>query len=112
MTEITFYRDNGIYTGFKAEGHASFARRNKDIVCAAISALTQTTVNSLDEINHEDIEVATDDGLLIFNLKSNKEPSSQILLQSLYLGLEGISKEYGTKYCKVVIKEEETYVKA
>ena len=112
MTKITFFKRNGIYTGFVADGHAGFSKKGKDIVCAAISVLTTNTINSLDEINHEDIEVATDDGVMVFNLKTNKESSSQVLMESLVLGLESIQKEYGSKYCKVTYKEENANDKA
>ena len=42
MTKITFFKKKGLYYGFRAEGHADFAARGEDIVCAAISILTQT----------------------------------------------------------------------
>lgn len=112
MTEITFIKRNGLYVGFNAIGHAGYAEEGKDIVCSAISALTINTVNSLTDINNEDVSVDIKDGDLSVRIKSNKEESSQVLMKSLELGLTGIQDEYGIKYCKVVYKEENANVKA
>ena len=112
MTKVTFIKRNGIYIGFDAEGHAGFDNKGKDIVCAAISVLTINTVNSLEEINHEDVSADVKDGNLVVRLKSNKESSSQTLIESLILGLKSIQEEYGNKYVKVVYKEENANVKA
>jgi len=112
MTKVTFFKRNGVYIGFDAEGHAGFADKGEDIVCAAISILTINTVNSLEEINHEDVDASMKDGNLEVRLKSNREASSQVLIESLILGLNSIRKEYGNKYVKVVYKEENANVKA
>ena len=112
MTKITFFMKDGSFTGFEACGHASFDVSGKDVVCAAISVLTANTVNSLTEINHEEVSVKTSDGVMTVKLISNYEKSSQVLLQALELGLVGISKKYGSKYCKVDYKEENANVRA
>ena len=112
MTKITFYTENGVYRGFSAEGHAGFKKKGEDIVCAAISVLITNTVNALETITCEDIEVGKDDGYLVMNLKSFNNPASQVLMKTLALGVEGIQKEYGKKYCTVVYKEENANVKA
>jgi len=114
MTNVIFFKKDGYYTGFTVSGHAMFNQKGKDIVCAAISVLTINTINALDEINHESMDVDMDEnkGLLKMVLLSHKEESSQTLMKTLVLGLESIQKEYGRKYCKVDYKEEDANVKA
>ena len=70
MTKITFFKKDGMYTGFSVSGHSGYAQSGEDIVCAAISVLTINTVNALDEINHEELQVAQDEetGYLLMNL--------------------------------------------
>ena len=49
MTTITVYTlDGGVIGGYEAGGHAGGRRiRGYDLVCCAVSALTQTGVNAL-----------------------------------------------------------------
>ncbi len=105
MTTVTFYMRDGRYTGFDAEGHAMYASHGRDIVCAAISVLTITTVNAIEELNHEEIECGKKEGSLTFRLLSEKDRSTQKLLETLKFGLENIRDEYGDGYLEVMTKE-------
>ncbi len=106
MTKATFIKRNGIYTGFDVKGHSGFADSGEDIVCAAISALTINTVNSIDEFTDDAIEAFSEDGLLTARLKTVNDSAAQVLMKALVLGLENIQEEYGKKYLKVDYKEE------
>lgn len=107
MTKITFIKKGDKYTGFFAEGHSGYGVAGEDIVCASISVLIINTVNSIDVINHEKVELVTneDEGVIIFNLLSDNEPSTQVLFQSLNLGLTSIQSEYGNDFIQVITKE-------
>ena len=49
MTKIFLYvRGKDDIRGFLSAGHADWAEEGSDIVCAAVSALTQTCVNALE----------------------------------------------------------------
>ena len=51
MIKISFFtNDDNEITGFDFSGHAGFAESGNDIVCAAVSALVFTTVNSIDQL--------------------------------------------------------------
>ena len=114
MTTITFFKENGEYTGLVADGHAGYADEGQDIICAAISVLITTTINALDEINHEMIDFGMNEyeGYLTFKIINQKDPSSQVLMKALVLGLQSIQNEYGSNYCLVDFKEETQNVKA
>lgn len=109
MTQITFHKTRaGEYRGFTCDGHAGYAAYGEDIVCAAISVLVINTINSLDEITEEnmDVTINEDDGRIrcFFTDQPLKE-TSKVLVDSLVLGLTHIEKQYGKKHCKLHFKE-------
>ena len=42
MIKVTFYTHNEKYVKLVSKGHAGFAERGEDIVCSAISSITQS----------------------------------------------------------------------
>ncbi len=97
MTEISFYiTEDDKYFGFETEGHAGYARAGKDIVCAAVSVLTQNFVNSVEELLKTDVSVELDSksGYMDIRISDYDKDDVQLLFKSLVLGLEEISKEY------------------
>ena len=50
-TTVTFFkRSDGALIGYRAGGHSGYAEAGEDIVCAGVSALTQSTLNGLQNI--------------------------------------------------------------
>jgi hypothetical protein len=107
MIKATFYRDSdGDYKGFNVSGHAGFANAGKDIVCAAVSALTINTVNSVDRLTGDSYRVEQDkSGSIKFRFDEKSDGDGQLLLDSLRLGLTEIAKEYGDRHLRVYFKE-------
>lgn len=109
MTTVVIYRDRkGSYKGFTCMGHAGYARRGKpDILCAAISALTIGTINSLEELADERLSVTENEqtGFLRCDFESVLQEKSSFLMDSMVLSLENISREYGGKYLQVKFEE-------
>ena len=92
--------------GFQTEGHAEYADPGQDIVCAAVSALIITTVNSLDAFTDEKIEVGEDDGYVSIHFKTNPNTErGKLLMDSLILGLTEIEHSYNNRYLTVRVKE-------
>ena len=91
MINITVKKRNGSYLDFLSRGHAGYAEEGQDIVCAAVSALIITTVNSLDAFTEEKIEVGEDDGYVSIHFKTNQNTErGKMLMDSLILGLTEI----------------------
>lgn len=109
MTEITIYKSKtGEYRKFTCDGHAAYADYGQDIVCAAISVLVINTVNALDEVTKEPIQVEADEkaGRIICTfLRQPLFETSVALMDSLALGLSRIEAQYGKKHCKLTFKE-------
>ena len=106
MINITVKKRNGSYLDFLSRGHAGYAEEGQDIVCAAVSALIVTTVNSLDEFTEEEIEVREDDGYVSIHFKTNPNTErGKLLMDSLILGLTEIEHSYSKRYLKVKVRE-------
>ncbi len=100
----TFNRnDAGQISEFTLTGHAEAGPYGSDIVCAAVSALAISTVNSLDALAGiiPTVETKEDEGgylhvaLELDDTMSQEQMNiSQILLEHLLLGLQSIEKDY------------------
>lgn len=99
MVTIYFGRDrNSHYNGFSCSGHADFAERGSDIVCAGISTLTQTAVLSLEELLQLSPKVvAKQSGGKLTCTWTNKPETcerSDYLVETMKLGLREIQNLY------------------
>ena len=96
MTNITIYKSNDLNIGFKVFGHSGYDDAGKDIVCAGISALTINFINSVEEFMDDRFVVTTneEDGMIDFKFESVPSKESQVLIDSLVLGLENLEQDY------------------
>ena len=87
-------KKNNEYFSFSCSGHAGFARKGKDIVCASVSVLTINTFNSIDVLTTCTIKGNEQDGFLEWEFVSGCDRDATLLMDSMVLGLNEISKEY------------------
>ena len=107
MTYIEIVKHDGEYRGFECHGHSGFAEEGDDIVCSAISMLTINTINSIDHFLDDEISVTTDESKGDMQCYFTGKPSdgAKLLMDSMKLGLESISAQYGAQYLRLEIKE-------
>lgn len=108
MIRVGIYTDaEGFYRGIAIKGHAGYGKYGKDILCAAVSALSMNTVNSLERFSADRITVRADEvlGELYLRLDTRNDQASQLFMKSLELGLRSIAEEYGSDYVKILYKE-------
>lgn len=107
ITVDVIYDENNNKQGFVVSGHAEYADAGEDIVCAAVSALVFTTINSLDELLNSDINLSVDDetGLISAIFRNPISHDEELLFNSMLLGLLDIEKNYGDKFLKVKVSE-------
>ena len=91
--------------GFRIAGHAGYDRYGHDIICAAVSALSINTINSIERFTTDRFAVEQADGDLKFKLVTNEAPETQLLLKSFILGLESVRETYGDKYIRIIIRK-------
>ncbi|WP_054942698.1 ribosomal-processing cysteine protease Prp [Paenibacillus ihuae] len=101
---ITRASNMGAVIGFEVEGHAGYAKRGEDIVCAGVSAVTVGTVNSIESLTGISMDTSMKNGFLSGTLGSVEDAETsakvQLLLESMVLMLSDIAESYG-KYIKI-----------
>ena len=105
MITIKVRKKNGSYEEFISKGHAGYAEAGQDIVCAAVSALIITTVNSLEKFTDDKFDVQENDGFVSIHFKKALSERGMLLMDSLLLGLTEIAGSYNNRYLTVKVKE-------
>ena len=83
----------------KISGHAGYAEPGKDIVCAAVTALTQTLIQSIENLTDDKIECRISPGKAEIEY-SNLSEKSKTLVDSFFVGICLIAEEF-PEYVKV-----------
>lgn len=108
MTSVIFKKENEKLVAFKIEGHSGFDELDRDIICSAISMVSQTTLIGILEVLKVEAEYCMDeDGFLSLSLKGKSMEEiekCQVLLKTMLLGLENIQISYG-EYINVIVEE-------
>lgn len=104
MININILRDNkGKVVEYEIEGHANYDEHGKDIICAAISVLSQTTLIALNKVCGIDeqqmcFSVDNKKGYLKVSLAENLEKEARnkadIVLETMIVGIEDLSDQY------------------
>ena len=95
-----FRRPDGALTGYRAQGHTGYAEAGEDIVCAAVSALTQTTLNGLQNVLKAPVLFEIDDEAALLEARLTPQATeaqveaAQLLLETLLEGLRAIERSY------------------
>ena len=98
MIRIKVYRDhNDNVTKFSVEGHANAEDSGRDIVCASISILAQTTVLALYELLNIDVIYELEDGWLycqLPELHDDTRMKANIIIDTMVIGIKGTMEMY------------------
>lgn len=79
--------------GIEMTGHAGYHINGQDIVCAAVSALTCSLINSIHNLTSDKIRAETDSGKTVIQWNTlTKE--GKLLVDSWFLGMEAINQQY------------------
>ena len=107
MTKITIFKKNDIIWSYQVKGHSGFAEGGKDIVCSAVSTATQMTLVGLKEVLKLKVESIIEDGFLQVRLLDGDENNkdAQILLNTMFLTLQDIAKNYA-KNVKMEVRKD------
>src|SRR4051794_6895887 len=93
-TQITYKRDRkNNFEYIIIKGHANYEEKGKDIVCAAISAITNGTVNFLQTNYQKDCQISyLPAEIIIYPQNGNSE--CQLCLRLMLYQLENIANSY------------------
>ncbi len=107
MTKVQIFKTKeGVVRSFHCSGHSGYAEEGEDIVCAGISALVINTVNCLDDLLHEKIEVTYDEESGMIDCAFREAPCEKatFLIDCLEHGLTWIRQTYGDAYLSCEIE--------
>lgn len=92
------------FTAFVLSGHADSGPYGYDIVCAAVSALSISTVNGLERVAHDHPKVEEDaeQGGYLSVEHINTGHDAQIIMQTFFNGLSDIADNY-SKFLSIKI---------
>lgn len=77
----------------KIRGHAGYAPRGQDIVCAGVTAITQTLVESIESLTGNEIKYDMSPGRVDIEIKDPDE-DAQLLMDSFLVGVYVIADEF------------------
>ncbi|WP_066503373.1 ribosomal-processing cysteine protease Prp [Abyssisolibacter fermentans] len=100
MIRIELFLNSEDYvTKYRAKGHSGYEESGRDIICAAISILSYTALNSLQEVCQIDVEYKIDDdGFMEFvipaEIDSEKRYKVNIVMDTVIIGIKSIIENY------------------
>lgn len=93
MIKVQVLRNSvGDISGFDVTGHAYTAPHGSDIVCAGVSALTQSAVMGLEQYLHRSMSLDIASGILSMRLLDQPDMLSGAVLETMLLGLNAIAE--------------------
>lgn len=88
-------------TEITVDGHAGYAEKGKDIVCASVSVLTWNLIRSIQALTSDKIEYNVSDGHV--NIKyENLSDKGRLLVDSFFIGISEIEESYGSQYISIL----------
>ena len=99
MINVDILRSDGATYGFTCAGHADYDEYGRDIVCSAVSAITQTCILGLTKVAKIEAGISVDDDngiVCILDRDTDKEQlqQAQLLFDTLVQGLSSIESAY------------------
>lgn len=109
MIKIVVYKSReGIIDGFKVTGHSGYSTEGSDIVCSAVSALTQTALLGLLKVAKADVDYEIDEGYLCCKVRKTGSRAVSAMcyaiLETMYEGILNIRESYA-EYIDIVEEE-------
>ncbi len=108
MVKVLIKQRNDSLKYISVSGHANSDEYGKDIVCAAVSVITQTIILGISEILNDDFKYSISKGNLYFEVPEKMIYEDELrintLTHTLIIGLQNIKNNY-ENYIDI-IKEE------
>ena len=98
MVSVTYWREylphKSIGYHLKAEGHAGYAIKGDDIVCASVSTIFYTLANYLEQIGAEDLVGSDEDDFIIECKALFQDEAVHTAFRMSVFGLSLIAEQY------------------
>lgn len=77
----------------KMRGHANYAPIGQDIVCAGVSVLIQTLIQSVETLTADEIEYSMQPGTVDIKFRCLSD-LTKVLIDAFFIGVKGIAESY------------------
>ncbi len=107
MTKIKFKKKDSQILFLSLTDHAGYGESGEDIVCAALSVLSQAMIIGIEEVLKFNLKYELRDGFLEIDLSKNtpeEVESCQVLLETMLKTVESMIISYGD-YINLEIEE-------
>lgn len=99
MINITIHKTNNTFDGFEVIGHSDYEESGRDIVCASVSILSYTALNSMNlvaGISEKYIHYGVDEdtGFLKINTRKNND-KTDVIYRNFLVGIQLLLEDYG-----------------
>ena len=92
MIRVNYKNKDNFISEIEIIGHANYADFGKDIVCAAVSSIATTTINSIIALNENAISIENSDGYIKVIVNDNEMAS--ILLNVMLNEFKELANDY------------------
>ena len=110
MINVTIVKKNQRIITIEATGHSGYAEAGSDIVCSAISTLTETLINGLVEVVKITPKYIIDEKIphlsvtIPNGIEKDKQMQVDALMCTTYLGIKNVANGY-RKYISIKEKQ-------
>lgn len=87
--------------GLTVDGHAGYAKTGNDIICAAVSALTQGLIHSLSALTDDEIFCKAFVSGHVDIVYKDLSERGKLLVDSFFIAVSDIQLTYGDDYVKI-----------
>jgi uncharacterized protein YsxB (DUF464 family) len=111
MTNIKIYKKNENIVAFEISGHTGYNDSGKDILCAAISSISQSACLGITKVLKVNAVITRNDKkgflkmVLPKNLDQDKLEQVQVILKTMQISLEDLLFDY-SDYIKMEVQDE------
>ncbi len=96
MIKVKIQKSGQTLVGYTVKGHAGYAQRGQDIVCAGVSAIAQAGLMGLQDILEDNVKAELKEGCLTVAVDYDNavQPGVASILRVVELGLSSIAKTH------------------
>ena len=109
MINVIVIKEKQTIKTIEATGHSGYAEEGSDIVCAAVSTLTQALINGLIEVVKISPKYTIDEDIPHLSVTLNETDNekckyAQVLMQTTLMGIKSVAQEF-SKFIKIKEKQ-------
>ena len=95
MITVIVKRVDSCISSIDIQGHALFAPKGKDLVCAGVSSIAVGGMNALEELAHGVCQLQMEEGKIMIQVQDFQSEKAQFILKTILIQLLTMEESYG-----------------